>query len=431
MNPILAHFQDQPALIAVGHSAWLEACLAAVDERMGDLEKAGAEKAGDDFWFAEDDYRSRFRPYVVKNGILHVPVKGVLLNDFPFAFGSWATGYEYIWQAFKRGVDDSNVKGIALVVNSGGGMVSGNFDLVDRMYALRGKKPVRGFAAEHAYSAAYNIIAAADHVTVARTGGVGSIGVVTTHFEFSKMLGEAGVKVNIIRSKPGKMEGNPYEELSEGARERIQERVDAFHEQFVAMVARNRGMEPKTVDQTDALTFMAQQAIDNGLADAVGALDDAITAFEATFSEGDEQMADITQADHDAGVAAARAEGKVEGKTEGFAESSASAIARINAIIGSDVGKARPNAALNAALKTSMSPEEAIAFLGTLPEEKGETQTPAGAGAPAGMLAAAMSSTVNPEINAGNGDDENKNKVDQDRALIAAYGLSGFTTNKE
>lgn len=431
MNPILAHFQDRPALIAASHSAWLEACLAAVGERMEELEKAGAEKADDDFWFAEDDYRSRYRPYAVKNGILHVPVKGVLLNDFPFAFGSWATGYEYIWQAFKRGVDDSNVRGIALVVNSGGGMVSGNFDLVDRMYALRGKKPVRGFAAEHAYSAAYNIIAAADHITVARTGGVGSIGVVTTHFEFSKMLGEAGIKVNIIRSKPGKMEGNPYEELSEGARERIQERVDAFHEQFVAMVARNRGMEPKAVDQTDALTFMAQQAIDNGLADAVGALDDAITAFEATFSEGDEQMADIIQADHDAGVAAARAEGKVEGKTEGFAEGAASAVARINAIIGSDAGKARPNAALNAALKTSMAPEEAIAFLGTLPEEKGETQTPAGAGAPAGMLAAAMGNTVNPEIIAGNDGDENKNQVDQDRALIAAYGLSGFTTNKE
>ncbi|RWO06276.1 MAG: hypothetical protein EOS07_21795 [Mesorhizobium sp.] len=106
MNPILARFQDQPALIDEGHSAWLEGCLTAVAERLDEIEKAGA---SDGFWFSDDDYRSRYRPYVVKNGILHVPVKGVLLNDFPFTVGGYATGYEYIWQAIKRGLDDSMV----------------------------------------------------------------------------------------------------------------------------------------------------------------------------------------------------------------------------------------------------------------------------------------------------------------------------------
>ncbi|TIV94731.1 MAG: S49 family peptidase, partial [Mesorhizobium sp.] len=260
------------------------------------------------------------------------------------AYGAYATGYEYIYQAVKRGVDDSNVKGIAYIVNSGGGLVAGNFDLVDRLYALRGKKPIRGFA-EHAYSAAYNVISAADPkgITVSRSGGVGSIGVVVVAIEYSKMLDAAGITASIIRSKPDKMEGNPYEKLSEGARERIQERVDAFHEQFVASVARNRDMTEEAVDATDAHTFMAQQAIDNGLADAIGALDDAITAFEATFSEGDEQMAELTQADLDNSKAAGKAEGLAEGIKQGAAE----AMARITAILGSDAAKKRPKAALN------------------------------------------------------------------------------------
>ncbi|TGT90928.1 MULTISPECIES: S49 family peptidase [unclassified Mesorhizobium] len=381
MNPIIAQFQDQPALIDEGQGAWLQTLLSAFGERMGVIEKAGAEKADDNFWYASDDWRSYLRPYVVKNGILHVPVKGLLLNDFPYAYGAWATGYEYIYQAIKRGVEDTNVKGIALVVNSGGGMVSGNFDLVDKIYAFRGKKPIRGFAAEHAYSAAYNIISASDHITVARTGGVGSIGVVVVAVEYSKMLEEAGITVNIIRSQPDKMEGNPYEKLSEGARERIQERVDAFHEQFAASVARNRDMSVEAVNATGARTFMAQQAIDNGLADEIGALDDAITAFGATLSEGDEQMAELTQVDLDNSKAAGKAEGLAEGIKQGAAE----AMARISAILGSDAGKTRPTAALNAALKTSMSADEAGAFLATLGEESKPT-----AGAPEGMLRDAM-----------------------------------------
>ncbi len=120
MNPFLARFQDQPALIDEGYSALLASSLAEVVARMPEIEKASTAADNNGFWFAADDWRSYLRPYVVKNGILHVPVKGVLLNDFPYALGGWATGYEYIYQAIKRGVDDSTVRGIALVVNSGG-----------------------------------------------------------------------------------------------------------------------------------------------------------------------------------------------------------------------------------------------------------------------------------------------------------------------
>ncbi len=67
------------------------------------------------------------------------------------------------------------VKGIAFVIDSPGGHVAGNFDLVDKIFAARDVKPIRAFAAENAYSAAYSIASAAQSITVARTGGVGSI----------------------------------------------------------------------------------------------------------------------------------------------------------------------------------------------------------------------------------------------------------------
>ncbi|NSZ73954.1 S49 family peptidase [Agrobacterium tumefaciens] len=430
MNAILARFQDSTALVAETRGSWLEACAHMAADHLAEIDKSAAND--NDFWFSDDDWRARYRPYNVKNGILYVPVQGVLVNNFPWTIGSWITGYEYIHQAIKRGRDDSDVKGIVLVIDSGGGMVSGNWDLVDYIYETREIKPIRAVAAEHAYSAAYNIAAATSHITVARTGGVGSVGVIITHFEYSEYLKSAGIKVNIIRSKPGKAQGNSLEPLSEEARKKWKAEVDELHKQFVAMVARGRGMDEEAVDDTDAQTFMARQAVKIGLADAIGTLDDAVTALEATFSqEGEAPMAENSQAEHEAAIAAARAEGVAEGEKTG----ATNALARINAILGSDAGKARPNAALNASLKTSMAADEATAFLASLPEEKteaGSTVTQPGAGAPAGMFAAAMDGTSQPNIAAGGGDDDNKaTEADKDRALIRSYGLAGFSDNKE
>lgn len=444
MNPLMAQFNDQPALIEEGRGAWLEACLSKVEEASAEFIKL--ESANDnDFWFSSDDYRSYYRPYKVKDGILQVPVKGVLLNNFPYAFGNWATGYEYIWEAVKRGVDDSEVKGIALVIDSGGGLVSGNFALVDKIFALRGVKPIRAYAAEHAYSAAYSIASVGDWLTVARTGGVGSIGVVVVHMEYSKMLDDAGIKTTIIRSKPGKMEGNPYEILGKEAEGRIKARVDEFHNQFVALVARNRGMDESAVDATNALTFMAQQAIDNGLADEVGNFDDAITAFVATInSEGDDEMADtFTQAQLDTAVAtavaAATATAKAEGVTEGKTLGSADERTRISTILDSDLAKTRPSAA-RMMVNLGISAEAAAVELAKLPEEKpAAAVTPppvATGGAPKGMLKDAMGNQINqPGIVASGGDEEDPadpdEQANEDAKLLRAFGISNVTETRQ
>lgn len=433
MNAILAKFQDTTALVDESRSAWLEACAQLGSETFSQIEKVAANDNG--FWLSEDDWRSRYRPYVVKNGILYIPVKGLLVNDFPWTIGSFITGYEYIYQAVKRGRDDSDVKGIVLVIDSGGGMVSGNWDLVDFIYEVRSSKPIRAVAAEFAYSAAYNIAAATSHVTVARTGGVGSIGVIITHFERSEMLKQMGIKVNLIRSKPGKMQGNSLEPLSEDARKHFEEQVAELHTQFVAMVARGRGMTEEAVDATDAKTFMARQAVEIGLADAIGTVDDAVTAFEATFSqEGDEPMADINQADHDAAVNAARTEGTAEGQKKGANEMRA----RIETIVSSEDGKKRPAMAMKLATGekfASLDADTVVGMLADMPEEKQEAsqeQTPAGAGAPAGLFNAAMDGTRQPNVGSdATGDDTTKTQAEQDRELISAFGLAGFSNPKE
>ena len=414
-NPFAARFKNEPALVSPEHSEIVNAALAHMNNPKL-LEVLG--NADDDgFWPEEGTYLASLRPYIVRDGILHIQVKGVLLNGFPYQFGSWATGYEYIARAIERGADDAEVRGIALVIDSPGGMVAGNFDLVDRMFMRRADKPIRAFA-EGAYSAAYSIASAAERITVTRSGGVGSVGVVTSHVDVSKMLSDIGYKITFIHAGKHKVDGNSYEPLPDDVKARIQARIDDLYTEFVSIVARNRSMEEQAVRDTEALTFTAREAVSNGMADDIGPLEDAMAAFAAELSpnQGVYLMStdkkDNAAADtQTVAVEAARTEGFKAGEEKGRAEGATAERARINAIIGSDEGKARPAAALSAALKTNMTADEAKGFLASIAEEQPKAEV-------ADNPFAAAMAKGNPELGTAAEEDGSKDPV---AAILGDY----------
>ena len=136
---------------------------------------------------------------------------------------------------------------------------------------------MRAFAVDHAYSAAFAIASSAHKISMTRSGGVGSVGVVTAHVDYSKMLNDFGVKVTFIFAGKHKVEGNAYEKLPAAAKARIQEKIDRIYGVFTGTVARNRKMDDQAVRATEALTYDASNAIDVGFADKVGVFEDDIT----------------------------------------------------------------------------------------------------------------------------------------------------------
>lgn len=436
-NPLMARFAGEPTLVSETAADRFNACLAQATAHP-DFAKIGEFVASEDFWPQPDDrWGCRVRPYNVVDSVLQIPVKGVLLNGFPFALGDWATGYEYIWEAFKRGCGDyatGVIKGIAFLSDTPGGMVAGCFDAVDKMVALKEKigVPVRAFAHESAYSAGYAIATVADHIVVSRTGGVGSIGVVTSHVDLSGAYEQAGIKVTFIASDPSKVEGNSSEPLSAGAKKRIQARIDELYEIFVAAVSRSRGIDADTIrGDLKAYCYTATQAVSNGLADSIGSMEDAHAAFAETLvdltdNNGDEQMADnanstVDQAVHEKAVEDARAEGHAAGLKEG----ATAAQTRISAILGSDEAKGREGLAEHFAFKTDTSAEGAIAALAASPKASVEPKKEDAKETP---FDEAMK-TDNPDVGATGGkkDDDNAEDVSGDiLALIRSQNLPGF-----
>jgi ClpP class serine protease len=373
-NPLMSRFVEQTSMVAPEWAQSLEANLTHLSQLEHAREMMADGGAVDDGFWSTDSWKANYRPYNVQGGVLTIPVSGALLNNFSFA-ATFATGYQYLAAAWDRGMADPDVKGIVLSINSGGGECSGNFDLVDKMVATK-EKPCIAIC-ENAFSAAYNLAAVADEINMSRTGGVGSIGVVTGHMDASEQMKNRGIKMTFISSPEGgdKTDGTPYEALSATARERMQAKTDEFYQHFVDSVSQNRGLEEKAIRATKARTFTAAQALSNGLADSVTSGENSMAAFLADLSSNDGEhtmsvkengavdAATLTAANADA-VTAARAEGHAAGVAEGAVAERT----RIDAVTASDASKARPIATA-VMLKLGQTAEATIALLEALPDE--------------------------------------------------------------
>jgi len=457
-SPLLAQIAMNPLLVDERAQELFQTCLQHVishDKAEALVDAAQMASSDDeDFWPTdENDWRMDYRPYTVIDGVLQIPVMGVLLSRFPWQLGRWATGYKYIEMAIRRGLDDPAVLGIAFIEDSPGGEVTECFELGDKIYDWRGQKPIRSFAANHAYSAAYLIYCSADqgqHV-VTRSGGVGSIGVVTAHVEYSEYMKNEGIKVTFIFAGAHKVDGNPYEKLSPSAKARTQKRIDKIYGVFTSTVARNTGIEEDKIRATEALTYDADEAIEVGLADRIGALEEELVVYATELAEtGDEFMAvqdnvtgkkvgggdeatTYTQEQVDALVATAKAEGMTAGAS---AEQT-----RYTEIMGCDEAKTRPAAAammveLNvdaATAKTKLAkmPEEVSA---KVEDKGGDKANDNGGKKTMSHFEEHMNKTKHPDINANAGEGGDNGEDDSAAAtnsILASFGAAAGLSRKK
>lgn len=294
MNQILPRLAQRMFNTPVAiHPRKAEIVIAALADRLGVTQMLRLDGSSvmpmamedDEYGFAEPG-RSPRGGYDNVVGAAVIEVQGTLVQKLgslrPY---SGMTGYDGIRQNLLMALDDPDVRAIVLDVDTPGGEVAGCFDLVDTIYEARGAKPIWAILNESAYSAGYAIASAADRIVVPRTGGVGSIGVICAHVDFSQALSTSGMKVTFITYGDRKADGHSEIPLSEEALARFQADIDTMGELFVETVARNRNISAATVRDTQAATFMGDKGVALGLADEVAAPDAAFRALVAEINK--------------------------------------------------------------------------------------------------------------------------------------------------
>ena len=226
-----------------------------------------------------------------------IPIHGTLVRRTSgIEAESGLTSYTGIAAQLDAALASPEIAAILLDIDSPGGESGGVFDLADRIRAASEVKPVWAVANDMAFSAAYALASAATRVFVARTGGVGSIGVIAMHVDQSVKDAHDGVRYTAVFAGERKNDLNPHEPISNEAHAVLRAEVDRIYDLFVETVARHRGLDANAVRATEAGLFFGPDAVATGLADAVGSLDDALTQLTQSLSPLPTQVATASQA---------------------------------------------------------------------------------------------------------------------------------------
>lgn len=208
------------------------------------------------------------------------------------------TDYGDITEALVAAAKDTSLGSILLDIDSPGGAVrgiDGVTQLINRIDS--GVKPIHAVAGGTMASAAYWIGSGAQRVTAGPLSTVGSIGVIQIHREATKMEEKAGITTTVMRAGKYKALGNPYEALSDTARDEMQSKLDYTYGMFIGQVAENRGVSEAAADKAfgQGRTFIGEQAKVVGLVDSIGNYESALTAAQEAAAKSVDSRKSLIQ----------------------------------------------------------------------------------------------------------------------------------------
>jgi len=232
---------------------------------------------------------------IIQDNIAVMDISGSLVDrEMSVPCARSPVSYEAIKLEMIELLENKHVDTIIARLDTPGGVASQNMDLSDFIYNSRGKgTKLIAVVDDMAYSAGFGIASAFEEIWISRTGGVGSVGVVSYHEDHSKYLEKQGIKVEYIYAGDKKVFGNPAEPLTDEARTDFQSEVTRLYDLFTETVARNLGMNIADVRATQAGTFHGKKAIEAGFAHKLGTFDDVLQSLfdeEQTLDKKDVKM---------------------------------------------------------------------------------------------------------------------------------------------
>ncbi len=188
-------------------------------------------------------------------------------------------GQGTLTRALRKVRDNENIKAVVLRVNSPGGssLVS---DIIWREVALtKAVKPVVVSFGNVAASGGYYLAVGADKIFAEPTTITGSIGVFGTIPNIHELSEEIGINAEQVGTNSNSVDYSFFEPMKEGFRKQLQEGVQMTYDTFLERVADGRNMSKDEVNEVaQGRVWSGADAVELGLVDALGNLDDAIAA---------------------------------------------------------------------------------------------------------------------------------------------------------
>ena len=174
---------------------------------------------------------------------------------------------------------DDKVKAVVLQVDSGGGSAFASEVIRKEIDLIKAAgKPVVASMSTYAASGGYWISASADKIIAEPSTITGSIGIFGLMMTYEKGLDYIGVNVDGLGTT--EFAGmSPFRALDPKIGDLIQLNIERGYKRFITLVANERDMTLEAVDNiAQGRVWIGTQALELGLVDALGSIDDAIAA---------------------------------------------------------------------------------------------------------------------------------------------------------
>lgn len=192
-------------------------------------------------------------------------------------FGGTTLTPEAVRDMVEQVKQDPRAKAVVLVINSPGGSAVASEEIYQVLQELAEDRVIVSYIAEYGASGGYYIALAGDIIMASPSSLTGSVGAIALLINYAQLMDKLGVEAETFKSGSMKDIGNPWRPMTEEERQVMQSMIDSIASAFQERVREVRG--DKIKDWSEVLTarpYTGVQALEVGLIDQVGTLDDAI-----------------------------------------------------------------------------------------------------------------------------------------------------------
>lgn len=209
-----------------------------------------------------------------KDKIALIKVEGVIADvDIPLQ-GTTAN-VDRITDQLDLALEDDNVKGILLWIDSPGGEVVATDNLYRKLIEVKEVKPIVVYSESIMASGGYYIAMASDYIVVHEYNISGSIGVLTEVYNFDGLFEKLGIDVKRITNTNGEyklgeqlFDDNPNDPVDKG----YIEALDTVYERFLTVILEGREINEETLrnELARGQIYASKSALENKLIDEIG-----------------------------------------------------------------------------------------------------------------------------------------------------------------
>lgn len=206
-----------------------------------------------------------------------IPLTGVITGTSgPLTYGGVITA-ELVREQLRRAEEDASVKAIILRIDSPGGEVAPCQEILEEIEQFKQSRPVVVSMGSMAASGGYYISCEADKIVALPGTLTGSIGVIAQIPNLKGLFDKLGIEMQTFTGGEHKDMYAGYRNLTPEEQEIMQNLVDGYYEQFIAVVAESRGMDKEEVrNLATGQLYTGAEAKELGLVDELGGLDKAV-----------------------------------------------------------------------------------------------------------------------------------------------------------